>query len=218
MTYGELKTKVLNLIFSYSIAGDPIELSYDNQADYVNMIPPLLSSVQSYIYQIKKIRDCILLKDLEVEDMGETLLYHLPDDCMKVIPGIIIPKSGKHFGPAFERRMDYRLFGGTKMMVPKNYPDNAILEYEKRAVPIPQNVPDNYVLKNTEEVNEIIPFYIAAFVVLYDDAFRYAALYNEFETRLQRLLINPAYVETNEVFDVYGGFDGADYGYYGGYI
>lgn len=214
MTYGELKTKVLNLIFSYSIAGDEIKLSYDNQADYINMIPPLLSSVQSYIYQIKTIRDSIFLKDLEFEDHGDTYLYHLPDDCMKVIPGIIIPRGRAH-GPVFHRRSDYRLFGGDKMLVPKDYPDDAILEYEKRAVPIPQNVPDNYVLKNTEEVNEIIPFYIAAFVVMYDDAFRYAALYNEFETRLQRLKTNPAYVEANDTFDVYAGFTNAD-GYYGG--
>lgn len=216
MTYGELKTKVLNLIFSYSIAGDEIKLSYDNQADYINMIPPLLSSVQAYIYQIKKIRDSILLRDLEKEDLGSSYMYNLPDDCIKVVPGIIIPNS-KTYGPVFTRRMDYKLFGGTKMLVPKTYPDNAILEYEKRAVPIPQNVPDHYVLKNTEEVNEIIPFYIAAFVVLYDDPFRYAALYNEFETRLQRLETNPPYVELNEVKDAYAGFSGADFGYYGGY-
>lgn len=217
MTYGELKTKVLNLIFSYSIAGDEIQLSYNNQEDYVNMIPPLLSSVQTYIYQIKTFQDSILLRDLEREDLGETYLYHLPDDCLKVIPGIIIPK-GRHFGEVFKRRTDYKLFGGDKMLVPKDYPDNAILEYEKRAVPVPQNVADNYVLKNTDEVNEIIPFYIAAFVVMYDDAFRYAALYNEFETRLQRLRTNPAYVETSETTDVYNGFDGPAYGYYGGYI
>lgn len=216
MTYGELKTKVLNLIFSYSIAGDDIQLSYNNQADYVNMIPPLLSSAQTYIYQIKTFQDSILLRDLEREDLGDTYLYHLPDDCIKVIPGIIIP-GGKHHTQVFHRRTDYRIFGGDKMMTPKDYPDNAILEYEKRAVPVPQNVPDNYVLKNTDEVNEIIPFYIAAFVVMYDDAFRYAALYNEFETRLQRLRTNPAYIETNEIRDAYNAFDGPGYGYYGGY-
>lgn len=216
MTYGELKTKVLNLVFSYSIAGEEIKSSYNNQQDYVNMIPPLLSSVQAYIYQIKKIRDSILLRDLEVEDIGGSYIYHLPDDCMKVIPGIIVPRGKKH-GPVFERRMDYKLFGGTKMLAPKDYPEDAILEYEKRAVPIPQNVSDNYVLKNTEEVNEIIPFYIAAFVVMYDDPFRYAALYNEFETRLQRLQTNPTYVEMNDIVDVYGGFDGAFDGCYGGY-
>lgn len=216
MTYGELKTKVLNLVFSYSIAGEEIKSSYNNQQDYVNMIPPLLSSVQAYIYQIKKIRDSILLRDLEVEDIGSSYMYHLPDDCMKVIPGIIVPRSRK-YGPVFERRMDYKLFGGTKLLAPKDYPEDAILEYEKRAVPIPQNVSDNYVLKNTEEVNEIIPFYIAAFVVMYDDPFRYAALYNEFETRLQRLVTNPPYVEIESISDVYAGFDNPGDDYYGGY-
>ena len=215
MTYGELKTKVLNLVFSYSVAGEENKSSYNNQADYINMIPPLLSSVQAYIYQIKKIRDSILLRDLEVEDIGSSYMYHLPDDCMNVIPGIIIP--GGKYGPVFTRRMDYKLFGGTKMLAPKDYPEDAILEYEKRAVPIPQNVSDNYVLRNTEEVNEIIPFYIAAFVVLYDDPFRYSALYNEFETRLQRLQTNPPYAEINTTRDVYAGFDAAYDGCYGGY-
>ena len=216
MTYGELKTRVLNLIFSYSIAGDPIELSYDNQEDYVNMIPGLLSSAQSYIYQIKKIRDSIMLRDLTREDLDTAYLYILPDDCINITPGIIIPR-GKNFGQVFERRMDYKLFGGDKLLTPKNYPDNAILEYEKRAIPIPADVTDQYELRNTEEINEILPFYIAAFVVMYDDAFRYAALYNEFETRLQRLRVNAPYVELSETRDVYGGFDGPEYGYYGGY-
>ena len=93
MTYGELKTRVLNLIFSYSIAGDPIELSYDNQEDYVNMIPGLLSSAQSYIYQIKKIRDSIMLRDLTREDLDTAYLYILPDDCINITPGIIIPRG-----------------------------------------------------------------------------------------------------------------------------
>ena len=208
MTYGELKHKVLNLIFSYSKAGDAIELSYNNQADYINQIPPLLSSVQSYIYQVVRIQDSILLKDLTVEDHGATNVYVLPDDCAKIVPGIIIPRQrkGPWGGEVFERRMDYKLFGGNKMMAPKNLPDDAILEYEKRAVPVPVNVQDNYVLRNTEEINEIIPFYIAAFVILYDDPFRYSALYNEFETRLQRLRKTPTYVETTDVVDLYGGF------------
>jgi len=206
MTYGELKERVLQLIFSYSIAGDEIELTYNNQADYVKQIPGLMGTVQSYIYQIKTIEDSILLKDLDHEDMGEVWLYHLPDDCLRIKPGLIIPR-GQHHEAVFIRDARYKLFGGDKMMVPKDVPDNAILEYEKRALPIPQNVPDNYVLKNPDEVNEIIPFYIAAYIVMYDDAFRYSALYNEFETRLQRLMMNPTYVETSEVADVYGGFD-----------
>ncbi len=206
MTYGELKRRVLNLIFSYSIAGDEIELTYNNQEDYVNQIPGLLNTCQSYIYQVKHIEDSIKLEDLQMEELdNDTVLYHLPDDCLKVVPGLIIPRGRSH-GDIFHRFTRYKLFGGNKMLCPKGLPEGTILEYQKRSVPVPEGVKDNFVLKNPDEVNDIIPFYIAAFVVLYDDPFRYSALYNEFETRLQRLMLNPAYVEDNHIQDVYGGF------------
>ena len=214
MTYGQFKDRVLQLIFSYSIAGDDIELSYNNQADYVKMIPGLLNTCQSEIYQIKTIEDSILLRDLDYEDMeGDLRLYFLPDDCLRMKPGLIIPRHHGHHHRVFERYTGYRLFGGNKMYAPKSLPDDTIFEYVKRGLPIPDNPPDNYVLRNPEEVNEIMPFYVAAFLVMYDDAFRYSALYNEFETKLQRLMLNPTYTEVNDVLDVYGGFDTCDWWY-----
>ena len=213
MTYGQFKDRVLQLIFSYSIAGDTIELSYNNQEDYVKMIPGLLNTCQSYIYQIKKIEDSIMIKDLDWEEMdGGMRLYHLPDDCLKMKPGLIIPR-GRGYGQVFERFNNYRLFGGDKFMAPANLPDTTIMEYWKRGLPIPDNPPDSYVLRNPDEINDIMPFYVAAFVVMYDDAFRYSALYNEFETRLMRLLPNPTYTENNPIFDVYGGFEVSDWWY-----
>ena len=213
MTYGEFKNRVLQLIFSYSVAGDTIALTYNNQEDYVKMIPGLLSTAQSYVYQIKKIETSIKLEDLDKEELEDgMMLYHLPDDCLRVRPGLIIPRGKRHNdywyrqGGVFERFNDYKLFGGNKLMAPAGLPSSTILEYEKRGLPVPPNVQDNYVLKNTDEVNEILPFYVAAFCVMHDDAFKYAALYNEFETRLQRLEMNPTYVEVNETVDMYGGF------------
>lgn len=207
MTYGELKDRVLQLIFSYSIAGDTIELSYNNQADYVKMIPGLLNACQTEVYQLKKIYDSVKLKDLDHEQEDDGLvLYHLPDDCITMTPGLIIPRN-RGGRPVFERSMDYKLFGGDKMFCPAGLPDNTILEYQKRGTPVPMRIDDNYVLRNPDEVNELIPFYIAAFVVVYDDPFRYSVFYNEFETRLQRLSATPTYVEKTQVTDVYGGFD-----------
>ena len=207
MTYGELKRRVLQLIFSYSIAGDEIEPSYNNQADYIKQIPGLLNSAQTYVYQVKKFQDSVSLSHLDKEDYGTEDMYILPDDCLKMKPGLIQPGIDQN-GYPFKRFNHYRLFGGNKLLLPTGVGDKLklILEYERRGVPVPDNVPDNYMLKNTDEVNEILPFYIAAFVVMYDDAFRYSALYNEFETRLQRLEPNPTYLELNTVDDVYGGF------------
>jgi len=205
MTYGELKNRVLQYIFSYTIAGDEIELSYNNQADYVKMIPGLLNSAQTYVYQVKHFDDVIRLCDLPCDDIGGCDQYLLPEDCLKMKPGLIWPQGGE-FKPQFVRYNNYKLLGGNKLLVPHGMGDKLLMEFQRRGVPVAETVPDNYVLQNTDEVNEILPFYIAAFIVMYDDAFRYSALYNEFETRLQRLEPNPTYIEENEIFDAYGGF------------
>ena len=201
MTYGTFKEKVLQLIFSSTIAGENIQLTYNNQADYVKAIPNLLNSAQSYVYQVKKIPETVLVKDLETEDMGDRILIVLPEDCLQMKPGIIVPKGMPKY--AFTRSKNYRLFGGNKLICPKGLDQYAMIEYWKRAVPVPHDVQDNYVLKNTEEVNEILPFYVGAFLVKYDDPFCYQALKNEFEDRLMRLTPNPVYIEENEITDVY---------------
>lgn len=207
MTYGDFKRRVLQLIFSYTIAGDDIQLSYNNQADYVKMIPGLLNSAQTYVYQIKKFQDSISMSHLDKEEYDGEDMYILPDDCLSIKPGLIAPGRDRD-GYPFGRYNNYRLFGGNKLLLPKGVAEkyNLILEYNKRGVPVSENVPDSYVLKNTDEVNEILPFYVAAFVVMYDDAFRYSALYNEFETRLGRLQPNQTYVEYSSTADLYGGF------------
>lgn len=205
MTYGQLKARVLQLIFSDTLAGDKIPPSYNNQADYIKQIPGLLNSVQTYIYQIKHFEDCIKLADLTKEVIDDkTDLYILPDDFLSMKAGLVI--LGADFGTA-DRFWHYKLIGGDKLMVPHGVDDklHLILEYNKRGSPCPDNPPDEYVLKNTDEVNEMIPFYIAAHCVLYDDAFRYAALKNEFEDRLTRLQPNPVYIEMSEVRDYYPG-------------
>ena len=205
MTYGQLRDRVLQLIFSYSLAGDTIPPSYNNQADYVKQIPGLLNSAQTYIYQIKHFEDCIKLADLTKEVIDDvTDLYILPDDCLSIKAGLVIPTAD--FG-TMDRFWHYKLIGGDKLLVPHGVDDqlHLILEYNKRGSPCPDDPPDNYVLKNTDEVNEMIPFYIAAHCVLYDDSFRYAALKNEFEDRLTRLQPNPVYIEMSEVRDYYPG-------------
>ena len=46
MTYGTLKKRVMQLIFSYSVAGSEIPDTYNNQADYLAMIPSLVNDVE----------------------------------------------------------------------------------------------------------------------------------------------------------------------------
>ena len=107
MTYGELKNRVLQLIFSYSIAGDEIPPSYNNQEDYLKQIPGLLNSAQTYIYQVKKFQDSISLTHLDKENYGTEDLYYLPDDCLKMKPGLIQPGITEE-GYPFRRYNRYR--------------------------------------------------------------------------------------------------------------
>jgi len=209
MTYGELKKQVLNLIFSYQIAGDPIELSYNNQADYVAMIPGFLNKVQSEISQIKKITEIVMLSDLPKQSFGAYDMYYLPEDCIQLMNGGLI-KPNDYEGAKFlaDRFSDYKIIGEKKLLVPKGLDDRLLVEYWKRPVTVSDNVQDSYELENSEEVNQILPFYIAAYCVLYDDSFRYSALKNEYESSLQRLLINPVYIEMSEIDDAYNGFGG----------
>lgn len=204
MTYGELKKQVLNLIFSYEIAGDTISLSYNNQADYVAMIPGLLNKVQSEVSQIKKINEIVKLGDLRKLDMGTYDMFYLPDDCIQLMNGgLIMPEErpGEKF--LTRRFKDFKVVGENRILVPKGLDNNLLVEYWKRPTPVSATVKDNYELENSEEVNQILPFYIAAYCVMYDDPFRYSALKNEYESSLQRIMINPVYVEASDIIDAY---------------
>ena len=78
-----------------------------------------------------------------------------------------------------------------------------MVEYYRYPEALPAAPEDSAELDNTPEVHSIIPYYVAAHLVMYDDAFRYASLWNEFETRLGRLT-EPVFTESEPIQDVYG--------------
>jgi len=75
-----------------------------------------------------------------------------------------------------------------------------------------QAVPDSVELDNVPETHELIPYYVAAHIVMYDDAFLYASLYNEYEAKKANLMELPV-SEPDTVFDVY--FPPSDYNFWG---
>jgi hypothetical protein len=93
-------------------------------------------------------------------------------------------------------------------MVPKNTPnlDEMILEYYRYPHTVDDDTDDDEELDNTPETHEALPYYIAAQLLLYDDPFRYSALWNAFETRLGRIT-EPVTTEYSGVEDAYWGFN-----------
>lgn len=224
MTYGELKQRVLQLVFSDSLAGTTIPSTYNNQADYIRMIPGLLNSAQTYLYQIKPPLKVVDIADLEVVDRPDegVIEVQLPDDCMQMVAGLIVggsrslPNTPNDWalwptGNPTERFTRYRIHAGKFLIIPRG-PALALLEgdrrfaveYQARVAPVAEDVADSFTLENVDEVNEVIPYYIAAHMLAYDDAYRSAYFKNEFEDRLARLKPNPVTIEYSEVRDAYG--------------
>lgn len=208
MTYGEVKNNTLELIFSDTIAGDRIAATYNCQADYEQAIPGLVNDAMVYIATtVKKIPALVELSSLEKTEKENFDIYTLPSDCWRINNGVILPFPKNPFHTVAERFRDYRLYGGNQLWMPKGIGDKLWLDYYRYPARLGPRPDDGIELDNTPETHEPIPFYVAAYLVIYDDSFRYAAFKNEFEDRLTRIT-EPVIVEESRTADVYDFFAG----------
>ena len=200
MTYGELKNRVLELIFSYSVAGSQIPAAYNNQADYLAMIPGLVNNGQMDIAtSVKRIPTMAFLDELEIEQAGESFLYTLPSDCwLPFTGGLLLTESRR-----YDRYFAYRFIGG-KIELPWHAPSGLMLEYWRYPLSVSADTPDGTKLDNTPDVHECLVFYVAAHLLAYDDAYRYTVFLNMYEERRKRLR-EPVWIESGPIEDVYGG-------------
>ena len=198
MTYGELKNRVLELIFSYSVAGSQIPATYNNQADYIAMIPRLVNNGQMDIAtSVKRIPAMTFLSELENEQVGERVLYKLPADCwMPFTGGLLFPRSRR-----YERFFGYRVIAG-KLELPWHAPEGMALEYWRYPERVSAQTADSVELDNTPDVHECLVFYVAAHLLAYDDAYRYTVFLNMYEERISRLK-EPIWIEPGPIEDVY---------------
>ena len=199
MTYGELKNRVLELIFSYSVAGSQIPATYNNQADYLAMIPGLVNNGQMDIAtSVKRIPAMAFLSELESEQVGERVLYKLPADCwLPFTGGLLFPE-----GRRYRRWFGFRFIGG-RIELPFRAPSGFILEYWRYPEPVSAETADSAELDNTPDVHECLVFYVAAHLLAYDDAYRYTTFLNMYEERRKRLR-EPLWLEPGVIRDVYG--------------
>lgn len=216
MTYGQVKKQSLELIFSESIAGTPIQSTYNNQADYERMIPGLVNDGMTYIATtVKKIPAMRKLEELIQDHSNENFdIFLLPEDCFEMMNGgLVLAHKKNDFGEIANRvHKNYRLYGGNQLWLPKGQGTNLYLEYWRYPELLPDDPDDDTPLDNTPDTHACIPYWVAAQAVMYDDAFRHATLYNTWEDRLSRLRPNPTFIEDSRVEDVYG------FGAFGGWL
>ena len=159
------------------------------------MIPELVNSAQMEIATAAKKIPAVINCGALTRSEGETReIYNLPDDFYKIMDGGL-------FNPDGIRIKNYRIVGN-KIFFPKGIDENLDLEYWRFPVRLDSDVSDETELDNTADTHLCIPFYVAAHLLLYDDAYRYTALLNEWEKRIARLRSN-SFVEGGLIHNCY---------------
>lgn len=194
MTYGEMKAFVLQLLNQYSIAGDEVPLTYNDQADAVARIPALVRDALYYIATtVRRLRAVAELTEPEV--LGQQLAYDLPEDCFQIVGGLIRTEDGM-------RLRNYRVLGGRQVLVPKGEKGPWLVEYFRYpAVPVGTPEEDDF-LDCPPEAQSAVAYYVAAHLAMEDNQYLHGALYNEFEMKMARLQEGQA-LECGVVEDAY---------------
>lgn len=217
MKYGECREMSLNLIQQESIAGTVIPGTYNNQQDYLNKIPGLINAAQMEIATTTKpIPEEVTLGELDREEKNGNFVYTLPYNLwQRRGSGLLVPAPYRsdYRGLRYVRYNRMRMIGNDRLVLPEHLPDETILEYYRYPFEVGPDTEDDYVLDNTLEAQAAIPYYVAAHIVMYDDAFLYATLQNEYTAKREALRELP-HTEVDTVQDVY--MDWApDYSFWG---
>ena len=192
MTYGELKDFVLQLLNRYSVAGEKVADSYNDQADIKARIPALVRDGLLYLAT-----SCSRLREIapltSPRKMGDGLLYQLPDDCYQIIGGLL-QKDGT-------RLTDYRLVGSRQIMVTQ--PGHFWVEYFRYPAVVCKNPDDDDFLDCPPEAQTALAYYVASHLAMEDNNYLHGVLYNEFEMKVLRLQ-EGTMAQCGVVEDVYG--------------
>lgn len=200
MNYGDFKNRVLMLMNQYSIAGNDIALYYNNQADYVLKIPALLESAQRYLATTTRPIYAEFPLDWETADCKEGFcIFTMPEDFWQLIGrGIPVMKDGE-----FKMYHRYRWIGRNKLAIPERDKADMSVHYYRYPISVPAKPDDAYELDNEPDAQEAAAYYVAANLVMHDNAFAYSALYNEFEARRQQMYEKPQ-AEYDSIEEIYG--------------
>lgn len=200
MNYAWVRDMALKLIDQYSVAGELVAPSYNNQTDYLLKIPALVNDGLTVLFtEYCPVRDCVPIRLLNRIDLYGMDTRVLPDDAWKVCGSCLIAIGEDGFPYRFS---GYRLVGDNLIALERGAPEDLLLEYYTRQELLSDRPDDGEEVSGTQEMHAVLPYYVAAHLVMHDNSFAYQALYNEFVARAQRLAPDPR-AELDYVEDAY---------------
>ena len=202
MTYEQVKNATLKLLNQFSVAGDEIDGSYNNQADYIKRIPELVNDAMMEIATTaRKIPAVLELKNLYRESLGEMVRLTLPHDFYQFVSGSVVKTTD---GWMLHTNV-YSTQGKKQLILPKEEVKEYSITYYRYPKLLDDQFDRNAELDNDPETHHAIPYYVAAYLVMQDDAFQYASFYNKFEDKLEKMSAG-IHAEVRIADDVYGFF------------
>lgn len=202
MNYGQVRDQVLKLLNQETVAGTPVPGSYNNQQDYLNRIPALVNDALVEIATTaRKIPDTLNLRDLYREELGETVRYELPRKFFQFVTGSIVKTTDGRILHTNLYSVQDRKF----LLIPAAEDGEYMVTCYRYPYLLPDDPKDDTPLDNSPETHSAIAFYVAAHLVIHDDAFLYASFYNKYEDKLAKMgpILN---FEVRPTEDVYGFF------------
>lgn len=203
LTYLEAKNYVLKLVRQYSVAGQKIADTYNEQADNLNRIAQLLDDAIGELADATGgcgLYDLLPLRRSSARTVsgGGWLLFALPEDCSAVF-SVLRSCDGELAPVCRARMMAQRAFA-----IPEDTTGELLLEYVRKPRRLGEHPADAAVLDGTEQMHTAACFYAAAWLVLQEDSFAYASLYNKYEDKAAKLRPGVK-AQWDDVPDVYAG-------------
>lgn len=198
MDYKWARNYTLELIDQYSIAGTVTPPTYNNQADYLHKIPRLLDDAQLLCASTRhRLRAAAALDALPCERQGAWDVYSMPEDCWRLRGGgALRTEDGGGY-------VDCRALGDNRIALPAGTEAAGLTaEYFRWPRLLGEEPAEDAELDNTPAVQAALPLYAAAHLVMADNSFAYAALLNEFESRVAAAV--PLEAERGLIEDSYG--------------
>lgn len=205
------------LLNHYSIAGELVPLSYNDQADDKNRMLNLINDAQMAIAM--SVRPISAFHTVEIPVLGRDvpmaeIEVQMPEDFDQAL--------SIYFSPALDERG--RPIGGTSeccgpftreaskykwmddvLLLPNRPAGTYRIEYSRYPVRYTPETPETTYLDNKPDTHPPIPYYVAAMIAVEENPKLYYALYNIWETRLARLVENKKpHAVVHQICDVYG--------------
>jgi hypothetical protein len=206
MTIRECMDAAYQLLNEYSIAGEVVHLSYNDQADLENRMVNLINAAQMEI--AKTVRPIDEMATFVVDDHNfrkgwETI--PLPYNFDRIVSVRFLEEGDRPWRePEFYRTNRYRQLEDGTLYFPTDRKGTYVVEYQRFPIRYSADVDKNTGLDNTPDTHEAIPYYVASMLAIDDNQYAYAAFQNEWEKQLARMNNKPPHVESGMVDDAYG--------------